>query len=149
MRLVLDTNVVVSGLLHDRGPPAAVINAVLDDPTIVLLWDERILEEYGDVLARPKLGLNTQAVRVLLDRVRHAGEHVTALRYEGSVTDEDDRPFLEVAITGRADILVTGNRRHFPLDGDVPSWLQIVSPRRLMVALFVRSIMRSIVPWEW
>jgi uncharacterized protein len=56
MRVVLDTNVVVSGLMRDRGTPAGVVNAVLGDPTLMLLWDERILAEYAEVLARPKLG---------------------------------------------------------------------------------------------
>jgi putative PIN family toxin of toxin-antitoxin system len=147
VRLVLDTNVVVSGLMRERGNPAAVVNAVLDDATIVLLWDERILDEYGDVLARPRLGIDPAKVRVLLDRARYAGERVAALRYEGAMTDEDDRAFVEVAITGRADILVTGNRKHFPADEALPSWLRIVSPRQLVVTLFVRSLLRAILPW--
>jgi hypothetical protein len=93
---------------------------VLGDPTLVLLWDERILGEYAEVLARPKLGIEADRVRVLVDRVRSAGERVIALRYDGAMADEDDRVFLEVAIAGRADFLVTGNRRHFPPDEKVP-----------------------------
>jgi hypothetical protein len=57
-----------------------VVNAVLDDPTLVLLWDERILEEYAEVLARPKLGIEADRVRVLIDRVRSTGERLIALR---------------------------------------------------------------------
>lgn len=148
MRIVIDTNVAVSGLLRDRGPSAAIVNAVLDDATIVLLWDQRILEEYRDVLGRPRLAISPDKVRVLLDHLGVAGEHVTALRYDGPMADEEDRAFVEVAITGRADVLVTGNRRDFPADRDLPSWLRVVSPRELLVALFARSMLRAIWPWQ-
>ncbi|HLK36682.1 MAG TPA: putative toxin-antitoxin system toxin component, PIN family [Polyangiaceae bacterium] len=147
MRVVLDTNVIVSGLIHERGTPAFVVDAVVKDESIVLLWDERMVEEYADVLARPRFGLDPANVGALLDRVRHLGERVAALRYDGAVADDDDRPFLEVALTGRADFLVTGNRKHFPAGHDVPQWLRIVSPREFMVVLFVRSIVRAIFPW--
>lgn len=113
MRIVLDTNVLVSGLLSPRGSPAAVVDLVLTRDLCVLL-DARILEEYAGVLLRPELRLVQARVDVVLEFLRHAAVHVDAEPLSLSVPDASDLPFLEVAVSGLADALVTGNLRHFP-----------------------------------
>ena len=54
MKIVLDTNVLVSGILSPNGPPAAVLRALLTE-RVTLCFDERIVSEYRDVLTRTKV----------------------------------------------------------------------------------------------
>ncbi len=110
---VLDTDVLVSGLLSPSGPPARLVDAVLGR-RLRLAVDDRIETEYREVLARPRLGIprgrRDAFLAVLLFQL-----HVTARPWPyGAPPDEDDRPFLEVAFETSDLSLVTGNLRHFP-----------------------------------
>lgn len=130
MRVVLDTNVLVSGLLNPHGAPGRIVDLVLAGQ-VTPLYDDRILAEYGEVLARPEFGFDVGDVRVLLDYLRGSCEFVIAEPLAVALPDADDLVFLEVAVAGTADALVTGNRRHFtPLRGShaVP----IESPDRFL-----------------
>jgi putative PIN family toxin of toxin-antitoxin system len=113
MRIVLDTNVIVSALLNPSGAPAAVLNLVLRQ-SATLLVDNRILFEYSDVLRREKFAFPPHAVDALLDFARASSQYVTTAQSKTKLRDEDDRPFYEVAVSGSADYLITGNQRHFP-----------------------------------
>ena len=113
MNIVLDTNVLVSGLINPHGVPGHIINLVLRKD-IILLTDERILHEYHEVLSRDKFGFSTQDILALVDFMRHESVHVIAQPLELKLEDMDDLPFMEVALSGNADFLITGNRKHFP-----------------------------------
>ena len=56
MRIVLDTNVLVSGLLNPNGTPGRILDLILGR-YLTLLYDDRIIGEYSDVLARPQLDI--------------------------------------------------------------------------------------------
>jgi uncharacterized protein len=112
MRVVIDTNVMVSGVLNPHGPPGRIVNALLSE-TITVLHDDRILSEYREVLLRPAFSLARSDVEVLLDFVESAGEHVSAEPLKLVLPDLNDLPFLEVATSGGADALITGNIKHF------------------------------------
>lgn len=113
IRLVLDTNVVVSGVLTPRGPCAGLLASVLNDRSTLFL-DARIFQEYAEVLARPKFGLPQGAVKSLLQGLHDLSTWVLAAPLPPDLLpDPDDLPFLELAHTAEA-ILVTGNLRHFP-----------------------------------
>lgn len=113
MRVVLDTNVLVAALLTPRGAPASVLNAVLNG-SVTLLVDERIADEYRDVLFRSKFGFSHDALQPVLDFIERAGEYVVAEPVRVTISDPDDIPFVEVATAAAADYLVTGNLKHFP-----------------------------------
>lgn len=115
MRIVLDTNVLVSALIRPAGPPAAVLNAILDK-SLLLLVDNRIMFEYEDVLERPKLAFDPDDVRSLLEFFSHEAEYVTAKPVATALPDPDDLPFYEVAVAGNTDCFVTGNTEHYPTD---------------------------------
>lgn len=112
MRAVIDTNVMVSGVLNPHGPPGRIVNALLSE-TVTVLHDDRILSEYREVLLRPPFRFPLADVEVLLDFVESAGEHVSTQPLSLVLPDPNDLPFLEVATSGRADALITGNIKHF------------------------------------
>lgn len=112
MRIVLDTNVLVSGLLS-KGRPFEVLSSCVTGLHTPLL-DGRILEEYREVLSRPWLHVPPDVSEPVLDALEHRGELVFPAPLDLELPDRADLPFLEVAIAGAADALVTGNLRHFP-----------------------------------
>ena len=130
-RIVLDTNVVVSGLLSLDGPPSDIIDLLLDN-RLRLVVNDVILAEYRRVLTRPELKLDQTKVDALLEFAARA-ERVSAEPLPISLPDESDRPFLEVAIAGGVDALVTGNTRHFRIAGGRLA-LAIVTPRQFIDA---------------
>ncbi len=131
MKIVLDTNVLVSAVLTPHGVSARVLDAVLTG-AIELALDDRILDEYRQVLARPRFGLPPRAIHDLLAFLQGVAEHVVAKPATDPLPDEEDRPFLEVAQTASA-MLVTGNARHFP--ARVRRGLQVLSPADLLALL--------------
>lgn len=111
--LVLDTNVIVSGVLTPHGPCASLLAAVLNDSAGLVL-DARIFDEYREVLARPKFALSPGAVKSLLQGLQDLSEWILPPPLPPDLLpDPDDLPFLELALAANA-ILVTGNLRHFP-----------------------------------
>jgi putative PIN family toxin of toxin-antitoxin system len=113
MRIALDTNVLVSGLINPFGPPARILELILVGD-LVLVFDDRILAEYRQVLARERFGLDADDIAEILRYFETAGEHITARPISVTLSDPDDLPFLEVALAARVDALVTGNTRHYP-----------------------------------
>lgn len=112
MKIVLDTTVVVAGLLTPGGACGQVLDLVIEG-VVETCVDERILSEYEMVLRRPRLAIPAGDARTLLDIIRRTGEPVAAVPLPADLPDKDDVPFLEVAAAARA-ILVTGNLGHFP-----------------------------------
>ena len=112
MRVVIDTNVIVSGILNPHGSPGRIVNLLLSEG-LTALYDDRILSEYREVLPRPAFGFSRADVMVFLDFVESTGEHVSAEPLALTLPDPNDLPFLEVATSGGADALITGNIKHF------------------------------------
>ena len=134
MRVVLDTNVIVSGLLNGVGKPGKIIDLALDN-RIQLAYDDRILGEYEDVLARPELHLRPARVRAILAHLELTGQWVEAAPLPSAgFTDPGDLPFAEVFITANAQALVSGNLRHFsPL---VEKGLAVLTPAQFLDQFF-------------
>src|SRR5262245_49168432 len=111
MKIVLDTNVLVSGLLSPFNPPGRILSLLLNEK-VQWCFDTRILEEYAEVLHRNKFSFAKDDVVGLLDFVEHRGLWVTANPLATQLPDPNDEPFLEVVIAVAADYLVTGNLKH-------------------------------------
>ena len=124
MLVVLDTNILVSALLSPFGPPARVLDMVLSGD-IRVAYDDRLMAEYREVLARPKFSFTPQDVATVLAFLEADGEQVTARPLPCELPDPDDLPFLEVATQAEA-VLITGNTAHYPeaVRGEV----QVVAP---------------------
>ncbi len=112
MLLVLDTNVLVSGLLNPVGAPGRIVDLILAGH-LRLAYDDRILAEYRAVLLRPRFGFPPQAVEHLLAYITHTGEAIIAPPLTVEAPDPTDLPFAEVALAASACCLVTGNAPHF------------------------------------
>lgn len=113
MRIVLDTNVLVSAFLNPRSNAARILRLIIQGDISVVV-NEPILTEYYEVLKMPKFELNPEDVQIVLDYIRSIGIHAPTLGKSISLPDRDDEPFLDAALSTRADALVTGNIKHFP-----------------------------------
>jgi uncharacterized protein len=111
---VIDTNVVVSGLINPHGPCAHVLNAVLDG-RVKLVYDARILAEYRDVLHRPRLKLKPELVSAFLAGL-HSQAMVTSSVRIVAGPDADDIVFVEVALATTDRTIVTGNLADYPAE---------------------------------
>ena len=130
MRVVVDSNVLVSAMLSPHAPPAQVVRLALQGD-LGLFHDHRILAEYREVLSRPKFDFDAEDVRALLEGIDWIGETIFASPLSLELPDSDDLPFLEVAAAAGADALVTGNSRHYrPAKGR--HGVRICTPRQLM-----------------
>ena len=113
LRVVLDTNIVVSAALRPYGLQRTVFVLALAKPARMYVSPE-ILAEYRNVLARPALKIKKGFQQQLLQLVKNRA-HVVHARYRLEVTsDPEDNKFLECADAARGDYLITGNQRHFP-----------------------------------
>lgn len=132
MRIVLDTNIIVSGLLTPFGDCATILNLLVNG-SLNICYDLRILSEYEEVLSRPKFQFNRRLVGELLDFFRRCGEFICPKPLPYSLPDPKDAPFLEVAIEGRVDCLVTGNKKHYPIH--LRQGIKVVSPKQFILLL--------------
>ncbi len=113
MKIVLDTNVLISGLLTPFGPSGEIVR-MISAGELILYIDARILSEYNEVLHRPKFKFDKDHISILLDFIKQYGQFVSSLPLKNHLSDPDDEPFLEVAIAGKVRSLVKGNIVHFP-----------------------------------
>jgi putative PIN family toxin of toxin-antitoxin system len=113
LRLVIDTNVLVSAALKPEGLQRTALVLAVTKPARFYV-SRPILEEYADVLSRPELDIRKGVRQQLLQLVRNHSYIVRPSRRLEVAGDPDDNMFLECADTARADYLITGNQRHFP-----------------------------------
>jgi uncharacterized protein len=113
IRVVLDTNIVVSAHLKGEGYERHALDLALAGK-LQLAVSESILAEYAGVLSRPKFAIPRRQLAKSLRLIR-ASARIVRPHHQLMVTrDPADNRFLECAETSRADYLVTGNKRHFP-----------------------------------
>jgi putative PIN family toxin of toxin-antitoxin system len=113
VKVVLDTNVLVSSLLS-AGPPAIIVDLIADGH-IIPFYSNPILQEYWDVLSREKFGFDPAQVTRLINDLARTGIAVESKQSGKSIkfNDDDDRIFYDAAVEAEA-YLITGNMRHFP-----------------------------------
>ena len=129
MRTVVDTNVLVSGLLKPYGAPGEIVRLVASG-ALRVCHDARILAEYQEVLRRPKFGFRPSDIDALLDYIRSNGLAVSATPLPRRLRDPDDEIFLEVALAAAARHLITGNLSDYAGHPHQP--VQVISPSRFI-----------------
>lgn len=114
MRLVIDTNIIVSAMLSEDSRAFQLLSDVLDGKYTVLVSEE-IFEEYEEVLSRDRFGFDSDIVDFLLNWFRENAVWIQVLESNIPMKDEKDRVFYDIAKSCRAR-LVTGNIKHYPVD---------------------------------
>ena len=124
---VIDTNVLVSAMLRwDSVPGKIMEHAFIGD--IFPLLNERIIEEYINVLERPKFGFDKKEIHVLIESLIKRGVFVDPDVIIEKLPDPKDEIFYEIVMEKRKyqeAYLITGNKKHFPNEGFV------VTPREM------------------
>ncbi len=113
LRLVIDTNVLISAAIKPAGLQRTVLLLAITKPARLYV-SRPILEEYSEVLGRPELRIRKGLMQQLLQLVKNHSYSVVPTRRLEVTSDPDDNMFLECADAARADYLVTGNQKHFP-----------------------------------
>ncbi len=129
MRIVMDTNVLISGMLTPFGACGAIVR-MLTSNSFTLCVDSRILFEYEDVLRRPHFQIDHKMIDTIIEYIENTSEAHNSESLKKILPDPDDNQFLEVAIAANADCLVTGNAKHFPLN--LCCGIQVLSPREFL-----------------
>jgi uncharacterized protein len=131
VRGVVDTNIWVSGLRTATSPPGQVL-AAFEAGRFTVVTSEPLLEELAEVLARPRLrkyGITPGDAARLLTLLRRLAELVVVPGELRVCDDPDDDVFLETAICGGADVVVTGDK---VLLGTVVSGVRVLSARAFL-----------------
>ena len=129
IRIVLDTNVVVSAMLSRQGNEAMVLRMVRSG-VLRACVSLAVLEEYESVLRRSSFHLPKSSIDELLRFLRVEAMTVSPQIAVNASPDEPDNRFIECAESSKAEFLVTGNKRHLP-----KMWneTRIVSARELLM----------------
>jgi uncharacterized protein len=128
LRLVVDTNVLVSAALKPDGLQRTTFLLAITKPGRLYV-STPVLEKYAEVLSRPELSIRKGLRLQLLQLIKNNGHLVTPSRHIEVTSDPDDNTFVECADAARADFLITGNRKHFQA-----YWknTKIVTPRKFV-----------------
>ena len=113
LRLVIDTNILVSAVLKPDGLQRTVLVLAMTRPARLYV-SKAILAEYREVLSRPELKIRRGLLQQLLQLMKNHAQLVNPARALLAAKDPDDNKFLECADAARVDYLITGNQRHFP-----------------------------------
>lgn len=132
MRIVLDTNVLVAGLLTPFGSSGEIVRMVVSGE-FILCMDARIVSEYKEVLFRPKFKFDINKITILIDFIMQYGQVVSGSPLKRPLPDNDDEPFLEAGIAGGVTALITGNKVHYPVESR--EGVEILSPSEFMGAI--------------
>jgi putative PIN family toxin of toxin-antitoxin system len=133
IRVVLDTNILISALLTPEGIPAQVVTLCLADANIQTCVSAEIYAEYEEVAQRPKFRRSEIEVSALLRTVRESSIWITPRCVVRSCLDPGDNIFLERAQEVEAHYLVTGNVKHFPT---IWQRTHIVTGRQFLDAIY-------------
>ncbi len=129
---VYDTNVLISSLLtKQRDSATAMVVDAIASQRVVPLYNQEILDEYDEVLHRPKFKFSEERIQNLLSVIKAFGIAVNPSPTGEILPDMDDLVFYEVVMEKRDDdaYLITGNIRHFP------EREYIVTPAEMMAIL--------------
>lgn len=132
MKVILDTNVLVSGLLNPNGFPGIIIGLLLNGK-IMVCYDSRIIFEYEKVLSYPRFHFDENDIIALIEYIKEQGSPVSAEPLKTRPVSPHDAMFLEVGLSSGAGYLITGNIRHYPhrING-----LKVITPAQFIQEYF-------------
>ena len=129
---VIDTNVIVSALLKWNSVPGVVLQAVFNG-FVIPVYNDEILNEYRNVLNRPKFGFSSELISETISQIESLGVMENALETVAeAMPDPKDIVFYSIALSHGKTAethLVTGNVKNFPANPIV------VTPRQMLDTL--------------
>jgi len=130
MKIMLDTNVLFSALLFPSSKPAKVLDIVAEKHSLVLC--DHIKAELHNVMARKRPHL-LNALEMLLNTIPYEVAHSDRLT-SVVISDPNDQPILNAAISGDIDILVTGDKHFLSL---IISRPKILTPAEFLTSVSI------------
>ena len=118
IRIVLDTNVLVSAALTPNGNAARIVNLISVNAEIQVYYSMNILAEYKDVLSRPRLNIVTEKQTRAVNAITKMGIMIDPVTSNVPLPDESDRIFYDTAKESES-ILITGNAKHYPKEDSI------------------------------
>ena len=131
LRVILDTNVIVSGLLHSEGTPAVLLKLAVAKQFRCFV-SESLLVEYTEVLGRRYFRLDRQRVVRFMKDFSELVVVVAPRKKLAVSRDSGDDKVLECAVEARADFIITGNTRDFPMQYH---GVRVVKPKDFLFVL--------------
>ena len=113
IKVVLDTNILVSALWSANGNEATIVKLI--PHAIIPCFSREMFDEYSEVLNRPKFNFSANNKKLLLSKIIEYGKLVLPEQSNIHMIDETDRTFYDTAKTSGA-ILITGNMKHYPIE---------------------------------
>ena len=139
IKAVLDTNVYISAILFDG--KSEIIRGLAKEGKIVILISEEILAELAGVLKRKFKWLDWQ-ISELIEDIRAFATLVTPAFHLSIITkDDQDNRFLECAIEGKAQYIVSGDKRHLQSLKKYKE-IEILSPDRFLEVDNIKSMLK-------
>ena len=109
MKVVIDTNILVSAAIHDE-IPETVIQFIVDRPEFEWIVSQEIMIEYTEVLQRRKLKLSEEVQQEWIDLLQNVTRLIEVNIEVDFPRDRKDAKFLACAIAANTDFLITGDR---------------------------------------
>jgi putative PIN family toxin of toxin-antitoxin system len=130
LKVVYDTNVIVSAALKEGNLPALLVSLGLEDK-VRFFVSPALIREYEKVLERPRLKLGQRGIMDFIERIKERAVMLNPTKGLSIIKiDESDNRILECALKGGVDFIITGNKRHFPFQEFRGS--KIVTPREFI-----------------
>jgi putative PIN family toxin of toxin-antitoxin system len=116
LKVVIDTNILVSAILNPKSSSAKIVSTILEG-IIELCISPAIYEEYHHVLNYERFNFDSIKVERFLSTLKNGAQWFTPTKKVMKINkDDSDNRFLECAETAAANFLITGNRNHFNFD---------------------------------
>ena len=133
MRIVLDTNILISSVIESRGPSAILVDAWLDDEAFILVTSADQIDELQRVMGYDRLRKQIDATQseTLLDRLSHVATVLKSVPEVDLSPDPDDNAIIAAAIAGQADLIVSGDKRHL-ISLQEAAGIPIITPREAL-----------------
>lgn len=135
MKIIIDTNTVVSAALKDRAPEAVIL-FVVGQAAFEWIVSPAILEEYNEVLGRKKFGLSAEMLQQWREMFEQLTMMVTPTVEIEFPRDHKDAKFLSCALAAEADYFITG-------DQDFTSAQKLITTTILSVSQFKQLVMEG------
>ena len=129
MRIVLDTNVFISGIFF-AGPPSQILKAI-GNQNLQIILSKEIFDEYSRVAKSLSLKFPAINIMSIIELIAIYGEFIDTENFIISACDDpDDDKFLECAMAGQCDIIVSGDKHLLKLSGY--RGIAVLSPRKFV-----------------